>query len=113
MKKASQTARNDSNATTVPIMTGSVKLVVQYTTCVTSGICIRTTGVGRTHTPSDYAQQVRSHFATKVGCNRVRIYLIRSGFVATKCGGALGDLIGLFWLSALMAFHKRGNNGCR
>ena len=29
----------------------------------------RPTAVGRTRTLSDYAQQVRSHYATKVGCN--------------------------------------------
>ena len=50
-------------------------------------LCRRPTVVGRTRTLSDYAQQVRAHYATKVGSNSVRAnYRVRSGFVESKCG---------------------------
>ena len=50
-----------------------VKAGVHYTTFVASGVVPTANSCWGTRTLSDYAQQVRSHYTTKVGSNSVRI----------------------------------------
>ena len=75
-------------------------------------LCRRPTVVGRTRTLSDYAQQVHSHYATKVGSNSVRITAFVADLlkvnVACPSGFKLVNLVVCYH-----GFHKPEKETCR